>query len=237
MTARGPASKIMRLGLEQLVVDARGNGLDLAEIVKMCNELLRARGEGETVSKSTVKRYLTRLAPGTAAAAHEPTVAGANAAVAIAFAQRLNTLDEKLGRWIEEADQAVTPVTGVLWDPYLQAPVKADLARANAAAMRESLAELAFLAPDALGKVDEWIAPVQVLVVDWHARKAMSSEMRRLLATYTDLMQRVHDAEEVKAFQESVQAAIREASPEVAAAVIVKLRERQSIRKAALLGA
>jgi hypothetical protein len=54
---------------------------------------------------------------------------------------------------------------------------------------------------------------------------------------YTDLMQRVHDAEEVKAFQESVQDAIREASPEVAAAVIAKLRERQSIRKAALLGA
>jgi hypothetical protein len=184
-----------------------------------------------------VKRYLARLAPGTVAAAHEPTLARENARVAIAFAERLNTLDEKLGRWLEEADSAVMPLTGVLWDPYLQAPVRADLARANSATMRESLAELAFLAPDTLAKADEWIAPVSVLVIDWHARRAMSSEMRRLLALYTELMQRVHDAEEVRAFQEAVQDAIREASPEVAANVIAKLRERQSIRKAALLGA
>lgn len=235
--SRGPASKVIELGLEDTVVQARAQAKGLAAIVVACNQELARRGVEQTVSKSTVKRYLAQLAPGTAAAAHEPTVASENASVAIAFASRLNDLDEKLGRWIDEADTAVMALTGVLWDPYLQAPVKDNLARENAAAMRESLAELAFLAPDALSKVDEWIAPVPVLIVDWRARKAMSSEMRRLLATYTDLMQRVHDAEEVKAFQEAVQDAIREASPEVAAAVIAKLRERQSIRKAALLGA
>jgi hypothetical protein len=61
-----------------------------------------------------------------------------------------------------------------------------------------------------------------VLVVDWHARKVAASELRGLLKNYADLMGRIHDAEQVQAFQESVLDAIREASPEVAAAVIAQ---------------
>lgn len=235
--ASGPASKIIELGLEHVVIQARAEGKGLDATVVVCNQDLARRGVEATVSKSTVKRYFAALAPGTAAALHEPTVAREHARIAIAFGERLNDLDERLGRWIEEADHAVTPMRGVLWDPYLQAPVKTELAQANASEMADRLGELEFLAPDILGKVSEWVSPVPVLIVDWHARKAMASEMRRLLATYTDLMQRVHDAEEVKAFQESLVDAIREASPDVAAAVIAKLRERQSIRKAAILGA
>jgi hypothetical protein len=194
--ATGPVSKIMELQLEQTVVDARAAGKALDGIVVLCNQDLARRGVEQTVSKSTLKRYLARLAPGTVAAAHEPTAARANAHVAIAFAERLNRLDQLLGMWLEEAVDAQQPVT--------------------------------------VGSGDS--ATVE-MVPDWRARGIMAREMRGLLGTYTDLMQRVHDAEEVKAFQESVLDAIREADPNVAAAVIAKLRERQSIRKAAILGA
>jgi hypothetical protein len=235
--ASGPVSKIIELGLEHVVIEARNEGKGLDQIVRACNDWLQREGPTTTsVSKSTVKRYLAQLAPGTVAAAHEPTVAAENARVAIEFAARLNGLDEKLGRWIEEADKAVTPMRGVLWDPYLQQPVETKHAQENAAKMREDLGELAFLAPDALAKVDEWVSAVPVMVVDWHARKVASSELRGLLKMFGDLMQRVHDAEQVQAFQEAMMESIREASPEVAAAVIANLRKRQTVRRAAILG-
>jgi hypothetical protein len=50
-------------------------------------------------------------------------------------------------------------------------------------------------------------------------------------------MQRVHDAEEVRAFQEAFVETIREVEPEVAAVMLAKLREKRSVRNAAILGA
>lgn len=195
MAGRGPASKILDLGLEEQVLASREQGEGLDKTVVRCNQELARRGVESTVSKSTVKRYLASLDRATVPVAHQPQVAQENARVAIAFAERLNRLDQLLGRWLDEAQDAEKIVV-----------------------------------------VGSGETAYEVRSPDWHARTGIAREMRGLLATYTDLMQRVHDAEEVKAFQESVVDAIREASPEVAAAVLAKLRERQSVVKASLLG-
>jgi hypothetical protein len=216
---RGPASKILDLGLEDMVLASRSEGEGLDRTVVRCNQDLARRGVEQTVSKSTVKRYLASLDKATVPVAHQPQVAQQNAAVAIAFADRLNVLDAKLGRWLDEAERAYTPMHGVLYDQSSGEVMDASQAR-------QLLRDESISGP-----------LVKVLIVDWQARLGAAREMRGLLGTYTDLMQRVHDAEEVKAFQESVLDAIREASPDVAAAVLAKLRERQSIVKASLLGA
>jgi hypothetical protein len=98
------------------------------------------------VSKSTVKRYLASLTPGTVAAAHEPTVAAENARVAIEFAERLNALDStrrplaRRGRRRGHADarRAVEPLP--------QEPTDPKLARDDAREQLDGLADLEFLA-------------------------------------------------------------------------------------------
>jgi hypothetical protein len=125
---------------------------------------------------------------------------------------------------------------GVLWNPYRQEPTDPQLARETPASSSRTSASSSSSRPDALKNITEWVKPVPVLVADWHARKVAASELRGLLKMFGDLMQRVHDAEQVQAFQEAMMESIREASPEVAAAVIANLRKRQTVRRAAILG-
>jgi hypothetical protein len=192
--------KIIALGLEDLVVDARGRGRSLSQIADECNAALAERvplgTPASTVSKESVKRYLATLDRATVAPAHAPQAAEANALVSIEFGRRLTTLDKLLARWLTEADEAERTVQVGMGDT----------------ATFET-------------------------IPDWQARTGIAREMRELLKVYADLMQRIHDAQQVAAFQQSVVEAIREASPEVAASVVAKLRERQSIQRAALLGA
>lgn len=189
--------KIIALGLEDLVVDARGRGRSLSQIADELNAELAARGDTTaTVSKESVKRYLATLDRATVPAAHTPQAAQANALVSIEFGRRLQTLDRLVASWLDEAHTAEKTVQ--------------------------------------IGYGD---TSTFETVPDWQARTSVAREMRELLKVYADLMQRIHDAEQVRAFQESVVEAISEASPEVAAAVLSKLRGRQSIQRAALLGA
>ena len=188
--------KIIALGLEDLVVDARGRGRSLQQIADELNAELQRRDVAARVSKKSVERYLATLDEATVPAAHAPQAAEANAVIAIAFGDRLTRLDHLLARWLEEAETATTTVQVGYGD--------------NAS---------------------------HETVPDWRARTSVAREMRELLKVYADLMQRIHDAEQVRAFQESVVEAIREASPEAATAVLEKLRARQSIARASLLGA
>lgn len=242
--ASGPANKIIELGLEHVVIAARNEGKGLDAIVRACNDWLQREGPAATsVSKSTVKRYLAALTPGTVAAAHEPTVAVENARVAIEFAERLGALDRTVRKWLDEADAAVTPMRGVLWDPYAQEPMppkeaaesRDDLLTKMRDDVGGDLSE--YFSADVLKVLREHIAPVTILVQDWHARKVAASELRGLLKVFADLMQRVHDAEEVRAFQEAFVETIRDVEPEVAAVMLAKLREKRSVRNAAILGA
>lgn len=72
---------------------------------------------------------------------------------------------------------------------------------------------------------------------NWQARIGVSREIQRQLGMFADVMERVYNAEQVADFQQAVVEAIREADPEVAGRVVEKMRERRSIRAAALLGA
>lgn len=189
--------KIIALGLEDLVVQARGRGRSLQQITDELNAELAERGDTTArVSKKSVERYLATLDQATVPAAHTPQAAEANAVVAIAFGQRLTRLDQLLAQWLDEAQEATKTVQ--------------------------------------VGYGDTATFDV---VPDWQARTSVAKEMRELLKVYADLMGRIHDAQQVKAFQESVVEAIKEASPEVATAVLTKLRSRQSIQRAAMLGA
>lgn len=186
--------KVMQLGLEETILDARRRGLEVSEITRACKDVLAARGSGESITKRSIERYLQRLDKASVAPAHQPQIAQANAMVGIAFMQRVERLDELLGKWLDEAEDAQVPIV------------------------------------NAEGEVVEHIP-------DWNARTRTAREMREHLKAYADLMQRVHDASQVKAFQESVLEAIQEASPEVAQVVLEKMRGKQDVRRAALLGA
>lgn len=230
----GRQSKVVRYELEDVILEARRRGRSVAQITQGCNDALAARGVKDTLTTRAVERYLATLDEATVPPAHAPAAAEANATIAIDYGKRLNRLDELLGKWLDEAEQAVQPMRGVLWNPYRQEPADPQDARDDAAKFAENLEDLD---PDIAAELREWVRPVTVLVPDWHARTAVSREMRGHLKEYADLMARIHDAQQVQAFQESVLEAIQEAAPEVAHRVVAKLQEKQTIQRAALLGA
>lgn len=246
--------KVIKLGLEELVLDGRKRGLSLVQIRDECNEELERRARKaamnrgkdgkaqpkapESVSKPAIERYLRTLDKATVPVAHQPQVAQENAQVAIEFGARLARLDALLGQWIEQADSAVTPMRGVLWDPYLQEPADPNTARESAERMADGLADALELADaDTARAVQGMIGAVVVMVPDWQARIGVAKEMRQHLEAYANLLDRIHNASQVQAFQRAVVEAIREASPEVAHEVLAKLKTLQQARSAALLGA
>lgn len=230
--------KVVALGLEEVVLAAREEGLSLERIRDRCNETLKGAGETATVSKPAIERYLRSLDKASVAPAHQPQLAQRNAELSIDFAGRMNALDEKLGRWIEEVDAAVTPMRGVLWDPYAQTPLPTKEAQDRHRDELDRLGDaLDYMSGDQAEQMKNWIAPVDVFVPDWQARVKVAGELRKLLEVYADVMGRIHDAQQVADFQSSVHDAIAEASPEVAQAVVAKMRAKRDARKAALLGA
>lgn len=205
----------MKYGLEQLVFAQRERGQSAAQIAAMCNDELVHQGVADTLTSKAIERYFASLDKASVPVAHSPQVAEDNAVLAVNVAARLGLLDGKLTKWIEEADLAVTPMKGVVYDVHTQTVISEQYARSDGFE----------------GEV------VDVLVPDWQARGIASRELREALKVVADVLQRVHDAEEVRAFQMAVSQAIAEASPEVAQAVLLKMRENRSIRRSILLGA
>lgn len=74
-------------------------------------------------------------------------------------------------------------------------------------------------------------------VIDWPARTAVAKEMRQHGEAVVGMLEKVHNAMQVEAFQTAVMEAIEEADPEVARRVVAKMNARQSIQRAALMGA
>lgn len=234
----GRQSKVQRYELEGLVVDGRKAARTVRQIAEACNAQLVKQGIEDSLTPKSVERYLSTLDEATVAPAHSPVAAEANATVAIDYGKRLRRLDELLGKWLDEAEGAVQPMRGVLWDPYQQSPADPETARDHASELAEGMQDaIELLDTDTAAQLRDWIRPVTVLVPDWQARTSVSREMREHLKAYADLMARIFDAQQVQAFQQSVVEAIEEASPEVAHLVLAKLQSKQSIQRAALLGA
>ena len=95
-------SKIVRLGLEEMVLKGRENGDDL-------NAHLATLGLPDRVSLASLTRYLASLAPAAAPAMHQPQIAPRMAEVALNVGgraeQALATLDEYLTIAQGELDQ------------------------------------------------------------------------------------------------------------------------------------
>lgn len=233
-----PQSKVIKYELEDVVMDARRGGRSNAQMATACNDNLAGRGIEDTLTSKAVERYLATLDRATVPAAHQPQAAQANAMLAVDVAARINLLDERVKGWLDEVENAVTQMRGVLWDPYLQAPAHPKAAQESAALLAESLSDVMEYLPDAVTReLRSWVSPVPVFVPDWHARTAVARELRETAKTVVDLMERIHNAEQIAAFQEEVVIAIRAADEPTAKRVIDALRGRQTIRRAALLGA
>lgn len=219
----GRQSKIQLHELEEFVLGERARGRTTKQIAAAVNDELAHRNIDDSVDKQgrAVERYLQSLDEHTVPAAHQPQVAEQNAAMVFDIAGRLGLLDGYLVRWIEQADLGVRPVQGVVYDLIGERVVTADALGAQSSDDPEH----------------EDKPVVQVYEVDWQARRAAAGELRQACVAIADLVGRIHDAEQVRAFQASVSEAIAEASPEVAAAVLVKLKAKQSIVRASLLGA
>ncbi len=203
--------KIVQLGLEDVVRQARLDGKNIDDAVNDCNQTLLDRGQDDTsVSSSAANRYWASLPAHVVPAAHEPQRAAENATLAISILPRLEMLDGLLQQWLTEAAAAGKPVWGVLWDPVANKPVNND--------------------------ENAHVECVELYTADWHARGTMAREMREFLKVVADLMERVYDADQVAAFQQAVMDAIREADPNTALHVTQLLQERRTRRAAAILG-
>lgn len=102
--------KVVKLGLEEVVLSSRERGRSLAQIAADCNAALRAQRSKDTVSKPAVERYLATLDKASVAPAHQPQLAERNARTAIDFAGDLHGLRDKVSGWLEEADTATRTV-------------------------------------------------------------------------------------------------------------------------------
>lgn len=96
----------------------------------------------------------------------------------------------------------------------------------------DTVARIDDLMPEALAELDPFTQHR-----NWAAITALMKESRQQSEFYANVLEKVYNAEQIKLFQESVLEAIQEASPEVARIVRDKMREKTSIRRAALLGA
>lgn len=72
---------------------------------------------------------------------------------------------------------------------------------------------------------------------DWHARLGVAKQLRQVVETVVNILERIHNAEQIAAFQEELVQVIRDADPETAKLLIERLQARQSVHRAALIGA
>lgn len=203
--------KIVQLALEETVLDGRRASRSNAQIALACTQALWDRDMEGSVSEAAVKRYLATLDEHTIPALHAPQAAEQNAVIAVDVVARINRLDELLQKWIEQAENAGRSKWGVMWDQVQQKVIAAD-------------------------EAGDAIEPVEIFEVDWQARSHMATVMLKHLAQFTDLMERLFDAEQVKAFQQEVMTAIEEADPATARKIVERLQSRQSAVRARLLG-
>lgn len=188
--------KVVKYELEDLVLGLRRQGRNREQIAEACNQALDDRDIDDDLHPSAIDRYIASLDRESVPEVHRPQAAAKVARVLrVDVIDRMNSLDELLAGWLDEAKSAEKTV-----------------------------------------QVGYGETATYETVPDWHARAAMSREMREHVRAVGELLERVYNAEQVQAFQESVTEAIREASPETAQAVLAKLRDRQSLRARALLG-
>lgn len=215
--------KIIKLGLEDVILESRRARRSLDGMTEDANAELARRGQADTVTKSTVKRWLASIDVASVSHAHDPEIAEQNARVAIDVYDRLQGLDVILQGWLKEAAEAVTPMKGVLWDPHLQAP--ADRHRAL-----EAEQHLVDEYREGGDDVPEYVRAVSVLIPDWGARLGTAKEVRQHAEAVTNLLERIHNAAQVDEFQRAMLEAIREADPGVANRILEKLRGLQAAR-------
>lgn len=102
-------SKIVKYGLEELVIDMR-NGIGArGAIVDACNDVLRERNVTDRISLGSVRRYLRSLDEEIVAVAHQPRHTERAVGLTLDFAGQFNDLNAKLRRWVEEADTRPDP--------------------------------------------------------------------------------------------------------------------------------
>lgn len=82
--------------------------------------------------------------------------------------------------------------------------------------------------------LDDEGKPVMQGGPNWYARLGTARELRNHVAFYADVMERLWNAEQIEAFQETVLSVISDVDPSVAAEIRRKLRERESIRRSIL---
>jgi ABC-type Fe3+-hydroxamate transport system substrate-binding protein len=75
---------------------------------------------------------------------------------------------------------------------------------------------------------------VTVFIPDWHARLGTAKEVRQHAEAVANLLERIHNAAQVEAFQKAIVEAIREADPATANVVLGKMRELQAARTLAV---
>lgn len=211
-------SKIVKHELEEFVLGERSRGRTAKQIAAAVNDELAHRDIADQVDKQgrAVERYLHTLDAHTVPVAHQPQVAEQNSAMIFDVAGRLGLLDGYLVQWIEQANHAVRPVQGVVFD---------------------LVAERMITSQDLHADDGDEPHTVQVYEIDWQARKAAAGELRQACVAIADLVGRIHDAEQVKTFQTTVAEVIAECDPATAKRLVEKLQTRQSIVRASLLGA
>lgn len=219
--------KILKYELAEFVMDQRERGRSNGQVAAAVNDELAHRGVKDKVDKRTIERHFATLDIASVPYAHTPPTAARNAAAAFNIADRLGLLDEKVVKWIEQADLACKQVPGVVYDVLHQRITTPEALGAERQGDEDGF-DFSVADPDH--------PIVQVYEIDWQARAAMSRELRELSKVVADLLQRVHDAGQVQAFQQSVEEAISEASPEVANRVLEKMAAKQSIARAQLMG-
>jgi hypothetical protein len=175
--------KIIELRLEKQALKARADGLTVRQVADRLNATLQRRGVADTVSHTTVERYLAGLDKATVPVAHRPQAAVQNAQLVVDVAQRTRDALLKLDKLLPAAEREVTPA-----------------GRKN------------------------WAAILGVL-----------RESREHVRAYADLLERVHNAEQIAAFQQSVLDALQEASPETRARFDQLLARRQGVVAARLM--
>lgn len=114
-------NRVIDLGLEQLAVKLRAEGLTQAKILAGLNEELGRRrqvnptADQRDLGLKSLVRYFATLDAATLPAAHQPQAVAENAALQIRFGQQFADLNETIGVWLEEAKGArkLVAVAGV----------------------------------------------------------------------------------------------------------------------------
>jgi hypothetical protein len=99
-------SKIVQLKLEKQALALRNAGRTADEARDALNATLRRRKSGETVTRKTLERYWALLDNASIVPAHQPQVAQRNADVSMNLGGDIQSLHDKLERWLDEAEEA-----------------------------------------------------------------------------------------------------------------------------------